>query len=54
MSDEDRRYLRFLNRRRPGLEVFVQMVEMLTNTQKRTDQILVRTKEFLLKTYKPS
>lgn len=40
MSDEDKKYLKSIKKVRPSLEVFEKMVEILKETQKKTDQLL--------------
>jgi hypothetical protein len=51
MNDEDRKYLRTLDRMRPSLEVFSRMVKILENEQKQTDQLLLAADTSLLETY---
>lgn len=52
MNDEDRKYLRFLEKKRPSLEVFERMVQILTNTQRETEQLFIALNTSLLKTFK--
>lgn len=52
MNDEDRKYLRFLEKKRPSLEVFERMVQILTNTQRETEQLYITLNTSLLKTFK--
>lgn len=40
MSEEDKKYLQSARKMRPSLEVFQNMVSILTKMQKRTDQLL--------------
>lgn len=40
MSKEDRKYLRSVKKMTPSLEVFKRMVQILTNVQQKTDQLL--------------
>lgn len=40
MSEEDRKYLRSVKKMMPSFEVFEKMVQILTNVQKQTDQLL--------------
>jgi hypothetical protein len=40
MNDEDRKYLRYVKRLRPSLEVFERMVQILKNIQEQTNQLL--------------
>ncbi len=40
MSDEDREYLKSTEKITPSLEVFEKMVQILTNVQEKTDQLL--------------
>lgn len=49
MSEEDKKYLRWTKKMRPSLEVFEKMVQILTEMQEKTDQLL---NIFLTKTYK--
>lgn len=41
MSEEDRKYLRSLEKMTPSFEVFEKMVQILTNLQTKTDQLLL-------------
>ncbi|MBI2613272.1 MAG: hypothetical protein HYW62_00650 [Candidatus Levybacteria bacterium] len=40
MSEEDRKYLRSTAKMRPSFEIFEKMVEILTQVQTKTDQLL--------------
>lgn len=40
MNEEDKKYLRSVSLRRPSLEVFEKMVQILANIQSKTDQLL--------------
>ena len=40
MNDEDREFLRSTKKMTPSLEVFERMVQILTNVQEQTNQIL--------------
>lgn len=52
MNVDDRKYLRFLEKKRPSLEVFERMVEILIGAQKKTDQLLNTLNASLLETPK--
>lgn len=40
MSDEDKKYLRSVNIRRPSFEVFEKMVQILSKVQEKTNHLL--------------
>ena len=40
MSDEDRKYLRFVKKLRPSIDVFGRLVQILTKVQDETNRIL--------------
>lgn len=52
MNDEARKYLRFLEKKRPSLEVFSSMVQILSQVQEKTDQLQNVLNASLLETYK--
>jgi hypothetical protein len=52
MNDEDRKYLRSIEKMWPSLEIFSKMVGILKNEQKQTDQLLAVADNNLLETYK--
>lgn len=52
MNDEDRKYLKSVEKKRPSLEVFKRMVSILAQTQGKTDQLLTIADTSLLETFK--
>lgn len=52
MNDEAREYLKSLEEKGPSLEVFKRMVQILTNAQKKTEQLQITLDTSLLETFK--
>jgi len=54
MNIEDRKYLKMLSKRRPGLEVFEGMVQILKKLQEKTDELMDKLNNTLLQASKRS
>lgn len=52
MNEEDKKYLRSAEKMRPSFEVFERMVQILTSTQEKTNQLLTIANTSLLETSK--
>ncbi|MDZ4227905.1 MAG: hypothetical protein U1E54_01535 [Candidatus Levybacteria bacterium] len=50
MNDEDRKYLKSVERVSPNFEIFNKMVQILTNVRKETDQLRTVLDTTLLET----
>lgn len=54
MNDEDRNYLKSVENTRPSFDVFNNMVDILTDTQKETDELQNVADTTLLETFEHS
>jgi hypothetical protein len=52
MDNEDRKYLRAIEKARPGIEVFARMVQILKNEQRKVNELLTLVDTTLLESCK--
>ena len=52
MNDEEKKYIRKIEKMRPGLEVFTRMVQILKIEQDKINKVSAVIDSYLLKTYR--